>query len=388
MRVGVLVGNLDIAAGGSYTYSIQILDYLETNTLEGVDFIFICSRHQSQSLRMKFPGLVYSFKVPSKFRIVRYIDYLISGFKLLMKRKEFSLDHVRYFHLSSLMEDLSPDIVWSIEPLSHPLECPYITTVWDLEHRKQPYFPEVSLNGEWERREKGNVRVLGRASFIVTGTEIGKKEIEKFYGINPERIIVAPFPLKPALNNPKLNRDPNLIFYPAQFWPHKNHANLLFGFQLALKKERSLKLILVGSNKGNESKIRNQITNLDLSKHVEIWGTVPNEVLKNLYETASLMIYPSFFGPDNLPPLEAIAHRCPLAVANQAGTQEQLLGGVPTFDPTSPAEICEIILKRSDLEIGSEYLREMHMNRNSDLFFEKMYSSFQHFSRIAVNFKG
>ena len=76
------------------------------------------------------------------------------------------------------------DIVWFLEPARARVSVPYITTVWDLAHRSQPYFPEVSITGwDWEGREQAYRSVLPRASFILTGTCAGKSEIVHYYGV-------------------------------------------------------------------------------------------------------------------------------------------------------------------------------------------------------------
>jgi hypothetical protein len=51
----------------------------------------------------------------------------------------------------------------------------------DLEHRKQPYFPEVSTTGwTWTARENHYNALLLRASMIVAGTQVGKDEIARY----------------------------------------------------------------------------------------------------------------------------------------------------------------------------------------------------------------
>ena len=88
------------------------------------------------------------------------------------------------------------DIVWFMAVSAVPLRVPFIATVWDLEHRKQPYFPEVSVTGwTWEEREQTYRAVLPRASFIITGTQVGKEEITHYYGVNPSNVKVVPFPV-------------------------------------------------------------------------------------------------------------------------------------------------------------------------------------------------
>ena len=48
----------------------------------------------------------------------------------------------------------------------------------------------------------------------------------------------------------KYGLEPGYLFYPAQFWPHKNHATLLAA--LALLRDRGVKkrLVLCGSDRG------------------------------------------------------------------------------------------------------------------------------------------
>lgn len=388
MRIGVLVGKLGISAGGSYTYSMNILNYLEKNNSDYHELFFICGSEEHQILESKFPGRVSSFKPRSPRPLIRGFQYFKSFLQLFFSRKLITVEKIQNWNIFSTVEDLSLDLIWSIEPLGFTFDTPYITTVWDLEHRKKPYFPEVSLYGEWERRESRYSKVLGKATFIVTGTNVGKEEIQHFYRINSERIIVAPFPMHSNANAKSIARDINLIFYPAQFWPHKNHANLVEAFKLATAVEPDLKLLLVGSDRGNQKEIRNLVTKLGLKSNIEFLGTISDLELQSLYQVASLMIFPSFFGPDNLPPLEAISFKCPVAAADQPGSREQFKNGIPLFDPTNVIEMSEIILNRRNLEISNDYREKMLNFTNIESFFGVFEEYLSQYARIAKNFKG
>lgn len=52
------------------------------------------------------------------------------------------------------LNDGIADISWSFTSTCPTFEIPYVTTIWDLQHRLQPYFPEVNQQGEWTKREK------------------------------------------------------------------------------------------------------------------------------------------------------------------------------------------------------------------------------------------
>jgi len=386
VRIGVLVGNLSISAGGSYTYSMNIVNYLEKNGLDNHDFVLICGPKEFEMLNLKFPGYVAAYKSHSRWRLIRVIQYIRALIQLFVSGKRITLDNIQNWNIFTTVNALSLDLIWSTEPLGFPFNIPFITTVWDLEHRNKPFFPEVSQNGEWERRESRYSKVLGKATFIVTGTIVGKQEIVNFYRINPERVIVAPFPMHLKLRAISSERNPNLIFYPAQFWPHKNHANLVEAFKLSSVVEPDLKLLLVGSDRGSQVEIRRLVNDLGLNSNVEFLGTISNLELENLYQTASLMIFPSFFGPDNLPPLEAISFQCPVAASDHPGSREQFKNGIPLFDPTNIAEMSQIISDRESLKISLEFQKKMLDSSSINSFFCTVEQHLNQFAKIARNF--
>ena len=85
--------------------------------------------------------------------------------------------------MDSWIREQQIEVVWFLGQSGGKISAPYITSVWDLAHRSQPYFPEVSITGwDWEGREQTFRSVLPRASFILTGTHAGKSEIVHYYG--------------------------------------------------------------------------------------------------------------------------------------------------------------------------------------------------------------
>jgi glycosyltransferase involved in cell wall biosynthesis len=243
------------------------------------------------------------------------------------------------------------DVVWIMKPVSEPLSIPYIATVWDLEHRNQPYFPEVSSTGwTWSARENVYNALLPRASLIVTGTQAGKEEIVRYYHVNPANVMVIPFPapagalmahsLERAAIKEKYGLTGDFLFYPAQFWPHKNHVNLLRGLRL-LRDQSGLDfdLALAGSDKGNLDHVMREVVRLGLSDRVFVLGFIPREDITALYRLSTALIFPSYFGPDNFPPLEAFALGCPVIAADVPGAREQIGEAALLFDPSDPSDM-------------------------------------------------
>jgi glycosyltransferase involved in cell wall biosynthesis len=247
------------------------------------------------------------------------------------------------------------DIVWCVAAGSPTRELPFVTTVLDLQHRRQPIFPEVSAGGEWAARERFYVQELGRAAIVVVGNETGQAEVERLYGIPPERIRKLPHPTpRFALDdtteaNDALERHgltPGFVFYPAQFWAHKNHVGLLQAIAiLSSKHELALDAVFVGSDKGTQAHVRTVANELGLGAQVHFLGFVPRADLVTLYRQAFALAYVSYFGPENLPPLEAFALGCPVVAADVPGAREQLGDAALLASPRVPEEVAAALLR-------------------------------------------
>ena len=55
------------------------------------------------------------------------------------------------------------------------------------------------------------------------------------------------------------------------------------------------------------------------------------------------LVMPTFFGPSNIPPLEAAVLGCPIAISNVSSMPEQLGNAALIFDPDSVDEIADCI---------------------------------------------
>ena len=181
--------------------------------------------------------------------------------------------------------------------LSFEAGVPYIMAIHDLQHRLQPEFPEVSADGEWERREYRFRNGARCAMLLLADSEVGKEDILNFYGsygVTPDKVKVLPFLpacyLATDLSRVERERVRTIyrlperyLFYPAQFWPHKNHARIVQALGL-LKQEHNLDIPVVfcGSNAGEirERTFREVMSlssQLGREKQIHYLGYVPDE---------------------------------------------------------------------------------------------------------------
>jgi glycosyltransferase involved in cell wall biosynthesis len=123
----------------------------------------------------------------------------------------------------------------------------------------------------------------------------------------------------------KYNISTDYVFYPAQFWSHKNHVYILRAIKY-LEKNYGVQLsaIFSGSDKGNKSHVLKVANNLGLANRVIFTGFVSNEEMPYLYRQALALTMPSYFGPTNLPPMEAFQLGVPVIYGDINGAKEQL----------------------------------------------------------------
>ena len=247
------------------------------------------------------------------------------------------------------------DVLWSVTPFTITTSIPFIITVWDLQHRLQPFFPEVSASGDWPWGERQNhyCEVAKKAFYCVVGTKRGAHELERFFGIDPDRILVNAFPCPDPLGIAgdeaekvldKLHLEAqSYILYPAQFWSHKNHLCLFYAIQILRFKGIEIKVVLPGSDKGILVSLVEKAIRLGVRDLVVIPGFVSRLELAGLYRNSLALAYPSFFGPDNIPPLEAMSYGIPAIVASVPGSQEQYGDAALFFDPLKPEELASCI---------------------------------------------
>jgi glycosyltransferase involved in cell wall biosynthesis len=346
LTVGLMMPGSDFTSGGASTFGSLVYDALldYSKKQEEIHFVFLCDK-----LPKVHPTQFAFVRLPSRFatRVSAIHALVISVVKKLLLGKTFDLTSCKSTRLNKLLKKNGVQILWAVQPLGLPVNIPYIQTSWDVAHRISPHFPEISsAEGEWSKRERVAHEVIGRASKVVVGSSRGAYELTTAYGVTSERILINPFPVRRRANQELFasERDQNLVFYPAQFWPHKNHINLLLGLKLALTEtDRKIRLVLPGSDKGNLKLILNFIEKQGLKEYVDLPGFISASELADLYQKAGLMIYPSFIGPDNLPPLEALSYGCPAAVSNIPGSSDIYGDCVKYFNPRSVYEIANIL---------------------------------------------
>jgi glycosyltransferase involved in cell wall biosynthesis len=239
----------------------------------------------------------------------------------------------------------------SQESLAYEIPVPGLMFIFDLMHRYQRQFPEVSANGEYERRERLYQNICRWAKGIIVESELGKKQVVECYGANPEMIYLLPTAPSHYIYDSQdweeirssYSLPEKYFFYPAQFWEHKNHKRLIQAAARLKQAYPDIHLVFVGSQKNAYASVRALVDQLGLAENVHFLGYVPEAHMPGLYRRARALVMPTFFGPTNIPPREAIALGCPVAVSDIDGMRDQMGDAALFFDPTSVPEMAQVM---------------------------------------------
>jgi glycosyltransferase involved in cell wall biosynthesis len=354
MKIAVLIEQ-DIYAGGGYQQALNMLLLLNKNISNKREFIFITTIKNNIDVLKKYNIKINLFKIN------------IIGKLILRLRQNFFLNKVlNLFNIRNNFDKYlskhKVDLIYFTSPSMYALlteKYNYIFTVWDLCHRDFMEFPEVRENREFEIREDLYQHALTKALAIIVDSRLGKENIIKRYRVDSERINVISF--SPAsetkLDNntyeknfidikQKYHIDNDYVYYPAQFWAHKNHIYILKAIAL-LKKEHNIELyaIFSGSDKGNLNFILTMAESLGIKYLIKYIGFVPNKEIPYIYKQSLALVMPTYFGPTNLPPLEAFQLGVPVLYSNLAGLREQVGDAAMLVDLDNPNSLVQHLLR-------------------------------------------
>ncbi len=334
----------------------------------------------------KFSVFVFSAKNVSKLKTEKIESTLIKSrfFEKVLRvllRQKWTFYFVRKYKISTPFEKrllrMDIDLVYFLSPTKLSIDLVrlnYITTVWDLAHRDRPEFPEVRMFREFEERELLYTQSLKKSIGIITDSNKGKMNIQKRYGIDEDRVYAASFlPSENAIKKNivdvkrKYNLEGNYIYYPAQFWSHKNHIYILDAIKLLLEDNINLTAVFSGSNKGNLNHVIDYAKNINVENHIKYLGYVPGEDIYSLYKDSIALVMPTYFGPTNIPPLEAFSIGVPVIYSDLPDIKEQVGGAALLCDLSNPESLkthIKSLLESKDLsmllvENGRRRLQEL-----------------------------
>jgi glycosyltransferase involved in cell wall biosynthesis len=375
MRIGIYA-QAPSANGGVFRYTLTFLEMLRALELDD-EFAVLHRRRTDVPLRALVGGRWSSAILPSGVMdVVRELGVWVAGEQMArrvwygvarlrpdsvvrrpLRQPVFDRRGAQWYRDQGLDLVLYP--VYSVSAFE--TRVPAMVTVHDLNHRVYTEFPEVRALGEFERREYYFRNVCRSALTLLVESDTGREDLLNFYadtGLGQDRVVVLPM-LPAHTVTPTVTEEDrarvreryalggDYLFYPAQFWPHKNHVRLIEALS-HLKQTAQLTptLVLVGSYSGSLrhrtfQTVMRTARRLGVDRQVCHLGFVPDEDMSALYRDAVGLVMPTFFGPTNIPVLEAFTVGCPVVTSDIRGIREQTDGAAILVDPQSSEAIAD-----------------------------------------------
>jgi glycosyltransferase involved in cell wall biosynthesis len=186
-------------------------------------------------------------------------------------------------------------------------------------------------------------RLIRKVRAIITVSRFSKERIVRLTGVDPERVHVIPNGVdrrfRPAdlITIKQVRTDVDLtgpyILFVGSLEPRKNLKILLEAWQLGGFDGATLAVVGAGGN------LFAKLQFDSIPKGVRLLGRVEDDVLPVLYSGAAGFVYPSIYEGFGLPPLEALACGCPVAVSDIPAHREVCGSTAIYFDPFSPKDL-------------------------------------------------
>jgi glycosyltransferase involved in cell wall biosynthesis/cyclopropane fatty-acyl-phospholipid synthase-like methyltransferase len=263
-----------------------------------------------------------------------------------------------------------------LEPIDSSI--PGAVLIPDLQHE---YFPQYFAPGVLRWRRANFWPSVVRARVVLTISEFTKKTILEKYGISPDKIVVLDLDAARTFKLPCTPRaeaafhefrlPAAYFFYPANFWPHKNHANLLRALQILRKTNPDVALVFTGEEVPDPAPVLRMAAELGLSDAVRYLGHVDREILVPLYQHALGLSFVSQFEGCGLPILEAFNCGTPV-IASHAASCPEIAGDAGLFvDSGQPGEIAAAMFQFVRDDALREELKRRGKLRAADRSWER-----------------
>jgi glycosyltransferase involved in cell wall biosynthesis len=327
MKVAFVFDVLPSAGGGNSALQSEINLIRELN-LKNIEIKIIVTskvlQHELQQ-KHKIDILYYNNSFLKKILNLLFKNKLIN---FLAKK----LKLINYFE--SFLNFLKIDLVIFLSPSTLVLDLyktNFIYTIWEFQHKIYPFFPEYKDKFDINLREKIMHFISLNAYKIFAGTQKSKDDFVKFYNCDNSKIIIKPIS-SPLVSIDKINSEQKVsdivkdrvknilnrfLFYPAQYWAHKNHIYLLEALEFIKNNKRINinKIIFTGSNKGNLNYIKRLVLAKELQDEIIFFDFLPDEDIVYLYNNCYAVVVPTYVGTVSFPVIEAFYFEKPI-IAN------------------------------------------------------------------------
>lgn len=294
--------------------------------------------------------------------------------------KDINKDDVDIYH------GLSNELPFNIQKA----QCTSVVSIHDLIYKFHPEDFPLFDRTVYDMKFKHSCKA---SDAIIAVSEHTKKDIIKYFGVDPQKISVIYQSCSPEFKkerNPKkidwvmkkYNIPQQFILYVGSVIERKNLLSVVKAIK-ALKGVIKAPLVVIGQGKAYKEKVLQYVKKHQLEDLVIFPGYVSNEDLPYFYQKAKVFVYPSFYEGFGIPIIEALSSRTPVIAANTTSLPEAGGPGAIYINPHEPKEIADGIVRIFTLpqlytqmiNEGYDYVHRFNKDKTSNdlkVFYEKM----------------
>ena len=287
--------------------------------------------------------------------LLRPGDFLLepSGDHVAISRRDATAwkDAGRFAATEDVARRAQLDVLYAPFGTSRYLDAsrPSVSLIVDLLHRDLPAalpIEEVNFRHEWF------TRVAAEATYVQCISRHVVSRLGAHYGVHPARCFHTYIPAQNRLLAPTAQTVPPagtpetpFFFYPANFWPHKNHEALLIAYRQYAQAAgtRAWPLIFTGQPDARMKLLQELRDGLGIRSSVMFLGHVDDAAFAALWSRAGALVFPSLSEGFGIPLLEAMRFGVPILAANTTALPEVAGDACLTVDPTDPRLIADAL---------------------------------------------
>ncbi len=244
---------------------------------------------------------------------------------------------------------------------------PTVMAIHDLAYLT---YPEHITASSLRHYQKFIPRYVRAVQHVITVSQYVKRDITRRMHVQPSKISVAGnaihIPHGPAENQlpvrlHKLVQSAPYFLYVGAIHPRKNILNLMKAFRM-FNRKRSIpaKLVLAGRLAWKAGEIE---AAMQLDPDIVYAGSVSEEEKYSLIRNAVAVAYVSLFEGFGIPILESMACGTPVITSTVTSMPEVAGGAALLADPSSPAEIAQMMSSIADHPLLRQKMSELGQSR-------------------------
>jgi glycosyltransferase involved in cell wall biosynthesis len=278
------------------------------------------------------------------------------------------------FRARSAIAKWKPDLVhetyYSRRP-SAPQRCPVVVTVYDMIHELFPQAFPVTDNTAAKKRT-----AIDRVDHVICISENTKMDLMRLYGTPASKVSVVHLGFDQLAAREESERPvapaakPFLLYVGERSRSYKNFIGFLKAVASSARLLADFDIVAFGEPQLSAGELK-LISSLGFGAHQVRQHSGSDALLGGFYSSARALVYPSLYEGFGIPPLEAMAHECPVISSNTSSMPEVIGSAGEYFDPRDTDDMRQAIesVVYSDSRIG--ILRQLGSERLKAFSWEK-----------------